>query len=205
MNPIECVPPPRDRSTRARFTAALGAALLALAGCQSDGTAAPTSGPSMAAYFELMQPRQIEIQHYLTRTVTYAGTGDADGLEVILAAKDSFGDPIKCVGTFHFELYARRPASGDPLGQEIAHWNNVQIDSEERIRGYWESLSRFFRFPLKLPGDPLPAGQYILVARLVTPTGAKLTDDYVFEHQQAALPSFDVALPDDQPAGTPIP
>ena len=107
----------------------------------------------------------------------------ADGLEVILATLDAFGDPIKCVGTFHFELHTRRMASGDKLGKQIARWS-ATIDSDETLLEHWDRYSHYYIFHLKLAAGTLPPEHYILSARLVTPTGEKLFDDYEFTYGQ---------------------
>ena len=138
--------------------------------------------PELDAFVRLMMPTKIEIQRYLTKPFDFEGTGDADGIEVILAALDSFGDPVKCVGTFQFELYTRRMASGDKFDERVAFWP-MTIDSDQTLVQYWDRLTRFYRFPLKLAEGTLPPGRYILSARLITPTGDKLFDDYEFTNQ----------------------
>jgi hypothetical protein len=137
--------------------------------------------PVLAEFVRLIMPAKIEIQHYLTKPFDFAGSGDADGLEVIIAAFDSFGDPVKCVGTFHFELHTMRMASGDKLGEQVAFWP-VTIDSDKTLLEYWDCLTRFYCFPLKLHSGTLPPGRYILTARLTTPTGDNLFDNYQFAH-----------------------
>lgn len=156
--------------------------LLGVLGCQQPNADLDLDNPELAAFVRLMMPTRIEIQHYLTKPFDFEGTGDADGLEVILAAHDSFGDPVKCVGTFHFELYKLRMASGDKRGKQTAFWP-VTISSDKTLVQYWNRPTRFYRFPLKLAEGPLPPGRYILSARLITPTGDKLFDDYEFEYK----------------------
>lgn len=155
--------------------------LLCAGGCQNRSSDVQAESPELAAFVRLIMPARIEIQHYLTRPFDYAGTGNADGLEVILATCDSFGDPVKCIGTFQFELHRRRRASGDKFGARIALWR-VTIDTGQSLMEYWHRYSRYYRFPLKLSDGTLPPGRYILSARLATPTGEKLYDDYEFTH-----------------------
>jgi hypothetical protein len=156
--------------------------LLSSAGCQEPRTDVGLDDPELAAFVRLMMPAKIEIQHYLTKPYDFSGTGDADGLEAILAALDSFGDPIKCVGTFHWELYTMRMASGDKLGERVAFWP-VTIDSDQTLIKYWHRYSRYYRFPLKLREGKLRPGRYVLTARLVMPTGEKLVDEYEFTYE----------------------
>lgn len=153
--------------------------LLPTGGCEQRAAELHADQPGLAASLRLLLPTAIEIQHYLTRPMDYAGTGNPDGLEVILAARDRFGDPVKCLGSFQFELYTRRKASADPFGKQLALWR-VQIDSDEALAEYWHRYSRYYRFPLRLESGKLAPGRYILAARLVLPTGEKLYDDYEF-------------------------
>ncbi len=155
------------------------ATLCCTGGCQDRGADVQLDNPELAEFVRLIMPKTIEIQHYLTKPFDFEGTGDADGLEVILATFDSFDDPVKCVGTFHFELHTMRMASGDKLGKRVAFWQ-VTIDSDETLVQYWHRYSRYYCFPLKLSSGTLPPGRYILSARLVMPTGDKLFDDYEF-------------------------
>lgn len=173
-------PAPRTRILAKRNRSSLAlivGACAALAGCQDRGANVSLDNPELEAFVRLMMPARIEIQRFLTKPFDFEGTGDADGLEVILATLDSFDDPVKCVGTFHFELHTMRMASGDKLGKQIAFWP-VTINSDKTLVQYWQRFSRFYRFPLKLSSGTLPKGRYILSARLITPTGEKLYDTY---------------------------
>lgn len=156
--------------------------LFCASGCR-DTRGVQLDNPELAAFVRLMMPAKIEIQHYLTKPFDFEGSGNPDGLEVILAALDSFGDPVKCVGTFHFELHTRRMASGDKLGKQIARWS-ATIDSDETLVERWDRYSHYYIFHLKLTSGTLPPERYILSARLVTPTGDKLFDNYEFTHGQ---------------------
>lgn len=150
-----------------------------LCGCQHENISA--ADPKMQAFIELMIPRRIEIQKYLTRPLDIEGSGHADSLEIILAAYDSFGHGIKTTGTFQFELSEMRMASGDKVGKRLAYWR-VDVDDANAVMAHWDHLSRFFKFDLALPEGELPPGQYILDARLQTPTGEMLFDQYTLAY-----------------------
>lgn len=160
---------------RWRSACPLACALIALLGCQ-ERTVVEASDPQLSAFIELMIPQKIELQHYLTKPISINGEGNADGLEIVLAVMDSFGDPAKTVGTFHFELYTMRMASADKLDKRVAFWQ-VQINSDQTLIDYWDRLSRYYCFRVTLP-DKLKPGKYVLIARLISPTGDKLTDEY---------------------------
>ena len=160
---------------------ALSATLLILAGCQSDRATISADTPEMTSFLNIILPRKIEIQHYLTQPRAFGGDGVASGLEVILAAKDAFGDDVKCVGKFNFELYSQRLASGDKFGKRVGFWT-IEVNSEAAQRTYWDRLSRFYQFKLELDEGRLEPGDYILTAQLAPPTGDKLFDEYSFSH-----------------------
>jgi hypothetical protein len=162
--------------------------VLNLWGCERNSSMMQMEGPQMAAFVELVLPQKVQVQKFLTRPVSFAGDGNPDGIEVVLAVLDAFDDPVKTAGTFHFELYSRRPSSGDPAGERLAFWE-IRVDSRARVLEYWDRLSRFYRFPLRLESAPLPPGSYFLEVRLVLPGGEKRFDEYVFELPPGPVPS----------------
>ena len=166
----------------------LAAVLLVTDGCVDANPSIRLDNPELEAFLELVLPRRIEIQRYLTKPVSFAGGAEADGLEVMLAAHDAAGDFTKLVGTVHFELHTMRMASGDRAGERIALWP-VELTSKATMVEYWDSLSRFYRFPLKLEGRTLAPGRYILNARLISPTGTKLFDQYEFSYEAGSFRS----------------
>ena len=54
--------------------------LLGAAGCSNPNASVQTNDPELAAYLDLVLPARIEIQRFLTKPVSYAGDGAADGL-----------------------------------------------------------------------------------------------------------------------------
>lgn len=160
-------------------------AAAAVCGCTDSSTGVSAQTPELAEFVRLVLPKKLQIQRYLTRPVRLEGAGEPDGIEVILQALDSFGDPVKCVGTFHFELRQQRLASSDRLGRRVGFWK-LTIDTTEKMVQYWDRLARFYRFPLRMREGVVPPGQYILTATLLTPTGEKLYDEYAFTHGSEA-------------------
>lgn len=155
-------------------------ASLVLLGCESPKATLSADQPEMAAFINLMMPRKIEIQHYLTQPRSFDGSGNANGIEIILAAKDAFGDDVKCVGTFCFELHTLRMASGDKFGKRVGFWT-VTVGSEDAVRTHWDRLARFYKFKLELDEGRLEPGGYILTAQLTPPTGERLFSEYSFQ------------------------
>lgn len=166
----------------------LCAGLLALAGspgCSSSQSTIQADDPQVASMVQMMMPRKVEIQRYLTRPCSVPAGGEANAVEVVLAAKDRLGDDVKCVGTYNFELFKHRDSSADRLGERVGFWS-VAIDSEAALAQYWDRVTRFYNFRLELDEGKLPSGRYILSAQL-TPAGAdRLFDEYEFSHDAPA-------------------
>ena len=173
------------RRTR-RFAAATSLAVL-VCGCAPRQAAFRTNNPQLDAFIELMTPRRIEIQRYLTRAVSFDGSGNPDGIELVLAAKDAFDDEVKCVGTILVELYRRPKASPDRLGKRVADWQ-VDITTAEKLSAYWDNVARCVKLPLALPDVKLRPGRYVLTAQLTTPTGQHLQDRYEFTVEPGLVP-----------------
>src|SRR5262249_24706767 len=184
-----------ERALKPRSSIAAGSAVaicVFACGCEQSHATIQADSPEMASFVQLILPRTIEIQHYLTKPHSFDGSGDANGVEVLLATKDSTGDEVKCVGTISFELYAKRMASGDPYGQRFGVWT-ITINSGELLKQYWDRPSKFYKFPLQLDGGTLPPGKYILKAQFTGPTGDKLFDEYAFTHSTSATSKPDSA------------
>lgn len=153
---------------------------LALPGCVAPGQHSAADTEALSETVRVLSPREIRIQRYLTEPRAFGGSETPNGVVVLLAAVDSFSDPIKCVGNFQFELYTRRPASGDPLGERVGYWSIALLD-QAAIAKYWDRYSRFFKFELKLSQGVLKPGSYILSATFTPPGGERIEDRYEFE------------------------
>lgn len=156
-------------------------------GCNRGHGAIDPAQPEISAFVELMSPRDIEIQPF-TQPISVEGDGQADAIEVILAASDCGDDPIKVVGTFQFELYERQLASGMKLGERLAYWQ-VEILDEQAYNDRWDRYAQVYRFPLEI--QSLDAGEYILTAQFTGPTGEHLFNEFVLRFDGAAVPPLE--------------
>lgn len=141
--------------------------------------------PALAEYIALVMPARVRILEW-TKPVSFAGDGNADGLEVILAAYDALDDETKAVGTFHFELQTRRVS--EHIGRRLAFWP-VEVTSARDLRAYLDHPTGFYRFPLKLDPAPLPPGRYALTVWLHLPTGRRLSGEYEFSYDGGRVPT----------------
>jgi hypothetical protein len=164
---------------------ALVATSLILGGCTAPNAAIQTNDPDIATYLELVLPTRMEIQRYLTKPVSYAGDGNADGLEVILAVYDAADELTKVYGTLHFELVSQK--ARESVGTRVAFWP-VEVKTDKAMHLYRDHLSRYYQFPLQLDQKSLPAGQYVLSVWLMLPGGRRLYDEYEFTYDGKGAP-----------------
>lgn len=158
--------------------------VVGLGGCQTTVPRGEPDEAELAAYVQLVMPANVKILEW-TKPVSLAEDGNADTIEAIVEARDSFDDLTKVVGTFHFELQTSRVT--DTVGSRVAFWP-VEIKSEKAMRMYRDRLSRFYHFPLQLDNAPLPPGRYVLTVWLHLPTGKRLYDAYEFEYDGSPAP-----------------
>jgi len=173
---------------RAALAVSVVAAALHVGGCTNGARGVSADTTELAACAELVLPTRIKIQPW-TRSVSSAGDGKIDELEVLLAAYDFLGDETKAVGTLHLELHGRRRASADQLENRAAFWS-IELTSRETLERHWDRSLRFYRFLLRLTEQPLEPGRYVLSARLLVPSRPHLFDEHEFTIEPApASPS----------------
>lgn len=162
-----------------RPTLLIGTACL-IAGCL-NGRVHPDA-PGVVEYMELVRPRAIEIQDFLTKPIALGAGDKIDGIQIILEARDALGDRVKSAGVFIFELYEARSASADRRGERLGLWR-VEIRTQDDMRRYWD-MTRFHAFKLQLEQRELKPGKYILSAQLQAPGGVNLFDTYELTYAQ---------------------
>ena len=174
-------------------TLALALCLSALAGCNDrDMTAAPAAeadAPPTAAPVERhTRPRRIEIQRF-TQLASQTGVGEADTLEVVVAARDSADAATQAVGVFQFELAVKRGKSLDRMPTRVAYWR-VGVENEADLEIHWQSYSGFYRFPLQIAGGPLPPGRYVVKGQFTFPDGEHLFDELPVDYDGGPVPAL---------------
>ncbi|MCK6486225.1 MAG: hypothetical protein HUU22_10555 [Phycisphaerae bacterium] len=129
--------------------------------CNQPGFVPSTSPPSRDQAWDLYQPCRIDILPF-TKPKSFDADPYPDGVEVAVRLIDALDDPVKAWGTFQFELYHFRPASGEPRGERAGRWT-MQLASVADQRHYWDRVTQTYRFPLGWEGTPLmPDKKYIL-------------------------------------------
>jgi len=131
------------------WPAGVWGAVVLLAGCRSADPAGTAPPPAAFAV------EQVRFQRSFTRIIPAATPGAADTIESYVELRDKFGDPIKAMGEFRFELFRYRPAFPDPRGARFEH-DGLQILDLRGIevnQQHWDSITRSYRLPLRLPQE----------------------------------------------------
>ncbi len=178
-------PAPRKRAPLRRAAPGLVVLAIALAGCNGDapGPLGPrppqaTSQP-VPAPVSLLLPRSIRFQGFTGGPRALDASGGANGIEVHIAAKDSFGHAVKAFGDFRFEVYSFKPNSTDPRGERLAVWE-VSASDPRVNREHWNEVHRAYEFRLGWE-QPVPVGtRLVLSAVFSSPFTERLFAQHVF-------------------------
>ena len=134
----------------------------------------------------LMVPRSIKIQPF-TKVDSFNADAVPDGITAVVRAYDKFGDPVKAVGLWYFELWTYENASGDRKGERLAFWDR-NVSTAEEVRLYW-TRAQMLQFQLAWTSGVeqiKPGGKYVLTATYRAPWDETYQDEYVL---QVDLPS----------------
>ena len=100
------------------------------------------------------QPTKVILQASFTHIIPKQTKANQAGQrETYIRLTDQFGDPLKALGRFHFELFEYRQAASDPRGRRFSI-NGVQKFDLTEINAnqqHWDSITGNYRFTLKLP------------------------------------------------------
>jgi hypothetical protein len=153
----------------------------AISGCHSTGPDYVPTERERLEMLKLMLPSDIEIRPF-TKIKSFDSDDLPDGISVVIRPIDRFGDPVKAVGGFQFELWSYRNASGDPKDQQIAFWDRMILTKDD-VRTYW-NRAQMYEFQLAWTGgtgEIAPGRKYVLVVRYRTPWDETIEDQYVMD------------------------
>lgn len=140
---------------------------IAPAGCGQPASSNGTE-PTVDDLRKLTQPQQLVVLPF-TKPKSFDDDAIPDGVEATVRVTDVMNDPVKAWGMFRFELYERRPASGDPRGNRLQNWSKA-IGTVEDQKNYWDRVTQTYRFPLGWEGQPLqPDRTYVLDVTFAPP------------------------------------
>jgi len=106
-------------------------------------------------------------------------SGQAVMLDAFVSLQDAFGRQVKAPGVFRFELYQRVLRSGQPKGQRLAIWPDIDLTHPATNDGYWRDFLRAYEFKLDTPADLHET--YILEVTCMCPDGRRLTAEYALK------------------------
>lgn len=164
-----------------RLIAAVPLVALALSGCKS---AAPISDDQASReMLALVLPARIEIVEPFTRPVSMKGSGEIDGIEVLVQAVNNMDKPgVMIVGSLRVELYEHVPSSGAPKGRQLNRWN-IDLSTRELQADHWNPATQMYEFRLGLDREAISSSDsYVLLATYRSPLGEYLTDEMVVRY-----------------------
>ncbi len=150
----------------------------------------------------LMLPQRIKIEPF-TKIKSFNQDDIPDGILMVVRAFDKFGDPVKAVGSWYFELWTYQNASGDIKGERLAFWDR-NMGSAEEVRLYW-TRAQMYEFQLAWTGSVeglQPGRQFVLTATYRAPWDETFQDQYVLEFQMPPGVLQTPALQQPAPART---
>ncbi len=170
-----------NTNPRATFLFLIAATALSTLACQSTGPDTLPSDMERVEMLSLMLPERIEVQPF-TKITSFNEDEIPDGILVVLRPLDRFGDPVKAVGRFYFELWTYVDASAQRKGERLAYWERT-IASEEEVRLYWNRAQMYeFQLAWMQGAQQLrPGRKFILAVTYRTPWDKGIEHEYTFE------------------------
>lgn len=155
--------------------------LVLIAGCQTGGPSQIPTDRERRDMLALMLPSEIEIEPW-TKVASFDDDEVPDGILAVIRPVDRFGDPVKAVGFFYFELWSYQQASSERRGEPLAFWD-LTIGSADQVKLYW-SRAQMYEFQLAwTEGSEAirPGRKYLLVATYRPPWDETIRDEYELE------------------------
>lgn len=155
--------------------------LAILTGCHSTGPDRLPQEKERVEMLSLMLPCELQIEPF-TKIRSFNDDDIPDGILAIIRPVDRFGDPVKAVGLFYFELWEYREASEDRRGQRLEFWEKP-ITHVEDVKNHW-SRAQMYEFQLAWTqggGAIRPGRKYLFTATYRTPWDTTIQDQYVLE------------------------
>jgi hypothetical protein len=145
------------------------------------GCAAPprtADGPAQREMLALLMPSRIEIVEPFTRVKSFDGDTTPDGIELLLQAVNSLGNPgLMIAGRMHVELFEQVSASAEQKGRRLEHWD-IELATPQQQRTHWNTLTQMYEFRLGIDPARIPlADKYVLAVGYTSPLGERLTDE----------------------------
>jgi hypothetical protein len=112
----------------------------------------------------------------LTELLVSTPSSQAVTLDAYVSLRDAFGCQAKAPFVLRFELYRYVPRSGQPKGQRLAIWPDVDLTHPAINNRYWRDFLRAYEFKLDAPAGLNET--YVLEATCMCPDGRRLTAEF---------------------------
>ena len=111
-------------------------------------------------------------------------------VEAYVGLRDQFGDPIKAVGEFRFELFEYRAAFADPRGRRFEDMGvqTVDLSSVEASQKHWDGITQSYRIPVVLPAKATGGRQIVLQVTFAQEPDYRLQDSLVLSRTSGRAP-----------------
>ena len=149
--------------------------LLLAGGCQNDSFTADQSDGCAIGF----KVQKVTIQPAFTKCQRPDPVAKRPGkITTNINLCDQFGDPIKWLGSFRFEMFQHRAAFSDPRGRrfDTDGIQQVELTDPQINQGHWDNITRSYLIELKLPPGAEAADSLVLEATFVDRNGYRLSD-----------------------------
>ena len=167
------------RVLRALCLMAAGGWLVMLVGC--NGTESKPMGNGGGSAFCV---KEVRLQRSFTRILgAGAKAGDTGGIDAYVELLDQFGDPIKAVGEFRFEIFRYQPAVADRRGTRFEEEGMQEVDLRDLgvNQQYWDDITQCYRMRLKLPEEAAALRQIVLQVTFMAEGADRIQNMLVLE------------------------
>lgn len=156
--------------------------LVSTISCTSTQRKQSTAGEN-GEMVSLLMPARVEVVEPFTQVRDFDGDGALDGIELLVQAVNSMGNPgLQVVGNMRVELFEFVEASAQPRGARIDRWD-VDLSSVELQQKHWNQLTQMYEFRLAVDPARLPRKRkFVLAVTYNTPKGEHLSDESILEY-----------------------
>jgi len=107
----------------------------------------------------------------------------AGRVDVYVSLHDQFGDALKSLGVFRFEIFAYRPLHADPRGQRFEIDGVQEIDLREIAgnQAHWDKITQCYHIRLQRPDLPKKTSRIVLEVTFLPVNGGRLGDMLIIE------------------------
>ncbi len=158
-------------------------AMIPLAGCR---TPEQRSGEIVDNAGSGFWPASVHLKPSFTRIIQKDKVNQKPGsIEAFIELKDQFGDPIKSVGQFRFEVYKYQSGAVDSLGARCSGGlENVDLREVNKNQKHWDQTLGNYHFTLKLPNIPSSQKKIVLQVTFTSMSGKRYEDFLTIQHRR---------------------